>query len=494
MIPIYPGIIKISRNCRFEACQLKKKDNLVILNNSFIRYGSIVNNKETNENSIYINCIENYDYKKHHTEYPYPDCEMTKRINIIEPNKLEIDETYEQKEGLASTNMLTFFDPKSNTIKGIGGCALWKNNYMMKKILENKNYEKFNRIPGIFINTNDNGAIISSNYSNDILNPNMHCPYKANGLYLYEHKNNNFTLLKKKPIISGLHPGRHDGAFGCIPDYKTIKKSEGGITEFDSILSVLYDKDNDEYILYCRANLAMGVRYIQYAKSSNLIDFGSFNLITLKNNNESIFSQNYYYPNFFDVDGLNVYVGILKYHPNNNDGTHVMTQHGHYKLVYSVDYINWSIIGSIADSKYSTNLHDIIISGKPIQKNNKHYFYMREKNENTCIIASYYFESNRFSYIESENNNVGEIIFNKIKFEDKIIKLNLKINNNGYISAYLMDNENKIIHNCKITEEVDDLKYILNFGKNIDNINDLFLKLEIKNAEIFGVYGKMISI
>jgi len=103
-------------------------------------------------------------------------------------------------------------------------------------------------------------------------------------------------------------------------------------SEFDSHFSVVYNKKQDLYFFYGRANIDRGTRFIQYATSKDLFNWSRFELLKLKFNPAV---DNYYYPVMFpDPSRSDVYLGLLPYFNK---------KHCMIKLVESTNCVNWKL-------------------------------------------------------------------------------------------------------------------------------------------------------
>lgn len=95
---------------------------------------------------------------------------------------------------------------------------------------------------------------------------NYYHPRHANGLYVFKSPDGiNWTEYNNKPIFS------------------TFTKCESpfeDVLAFDTHPSIFYDKNNEDYIIYVRANLRLGVRHVMYSRSKDLVEWSTPKLIT----------------------------------------------------------------------------------------------------------------------------------------------------------------------------------------------------------------------
>jgi hypothetical protein len=405
---INENLILNYENITFEINELKFEKNIFM--NKIFWYPSIC--YHNNNHYIYYRYNSSIELKAY--------TEITKRFIINNIFDIIDDEEFNINLGGASHNFRVF--NINNNIYGIGGLSLSIRDYEHLKNTTNKKYIEFNESNNIFINSSDYGAN-NLILGDKLFNPYIYCPYYVNGLYLFDFNNNLNELNNKLPIINGIKNGRHDGHYG----YSNDKNS--GFTVFDSTTNLLYNDKEKKYFLYQRSNFGTGIRHIQYCTSDNLLEWSDFNLIEY-NPPINLFENNIYYGNFFKLDGVNNYIGIIpcskKIDNNNHNGLDE-----YFKLYYSNDCLNWNYIG-ILDKHLYYKLWMII--GEPILLNNNYYFYFYDIDEKSIIIKS--IEKNRFSYAKSTENQLAKILFKPIFIKNSKIIINFKTYN-GFIKMLL---------------------------------------------------------
>ena len=145
-------------------------------------------------------------------------------------------------------------------------------------------------------------------------------------------------INNKKPIIYNNYP--KNGVINFEEKYPLI----------DSNICCFYSRILKKYILYCRANIQRGIRFVQYTTSNNLIDWSKFN--TIKSNNFDKKKDNYYTFNCIEIFKLNIFFGLVPY---TND-LEKPTEYSVRKLISS-DGVNWHDIG-------------VLFYGEPINSTN----------------------------------------------------------------------------------------------------------------------------
>uniref|UniRef100_A0A6C0H136 Glycosyl hydrolase family 32 N-terminal domain-containing protein n=1 Tax=viral metagenome TaxID=1070528 RepID=A0A6C0H136_9ZZZZ len=443
--------------------------------NRSLGYPFIINIE--NKNYIY--------YREDATNYIRPDDEVTNRLILEDFDNIILDINYELKLGKANHNFRLF--NFNNKLYGIGGMGLFDANYKNFKDSTNDLYLNYNKDESISLIEDSS---LNKNIGSKILNPKVICPYYANGLHLFLFNDiNNKIYIKENnelPIVSSIMNGRHDGHWGYC-NHTDIEASKGGISLFDSSTSILFNYNDNKYYLYQRANLGLGVRFIQYTTSNNLIDWSDFNLINI-NPKIDFFQNNYYYNNFFSIKDIDIYIGLFPHSKKNGMGYYDIDNKEYLELYYSKDCINWNYIGVLLEFEYHNKF---LILGEPIIKNNKYYFYA---SDHKCrSINVYSIEKNRFSSAYTiENDKISKINLKLIKLNEPLIKINFKTYSNGFIKIQLLNNNKEIIDNFSfndfdiIKENLDDLDYTVSW-KNNNNIpnNEIYIEIEGINFEMF---------
>lgn len=445
------------------------------------------------EKKIFINKTVWYPYITYYNNLYYiyyreddnikekPDHETTKRYIIEDIFDLIDDENFSINLGIASHNF-RLFNINNNTY-GIGGQSLGIANYNEFTKTTNEKYIEFNKKTDIFLNSIDYS--INELAGNKIISPYVYCPYHANGLYLFEFNNDTLDineLNNKLPIISGIKNGRHDGHYGYS------NSSNNGISVFDSTNNLLYNDKEKKYFLYQRSNFGTGIRHIQYCTSDNLLEWSDFNLIEYYPS-INLYEYNIYYGNFFKLDGVNNYIGIIPFNKKINNDYNGLDENEYFKLYYSNDCAKWNYIG-ILDKHLYYKLWMVI--GEPILFNNNYYFYFYDIHEKSIIIKS--IEENRFSYIKSVNNELSKLIFKPSYIKNKNININFKTYN-GFIKMQLLDMNKKVIDNYSfdnfdiIYDNMNEFNYIVSWNncKNINIEDEIYIEINGINFELFSI-------
>lgn len=199
------------------------------------------------------------------------------------------------------------------------------------------------------------------------------------GLYLFE-SSDGLCFDEKKLIIKADHPG-------------FISSLEWKSAEFDSYLSIV--KKNDLYYLYLRANIAPGMRFIQYSTSKDLINWGEFKLINM----DKKLNGNYYFANV-EIVGDKFYMFAPYF-------TGKMSC---IKIYSSNDGENFKFIKDILNEKPS------MIRDRNKKKKNLEINYVPKSKVHPVGIIddSFYYHNNYRGYVTSEPVTVERISLNEI--------------------------------------------------------------------------------
>ena len=201
------------------------------------------------------------------------------------------------------------------------------------------------------------------------------------GVYLLKSNNMyNWKILNNKlPIIYDNHP--KNGVINFEEKYPL----------FDGNICCFFSRILKKYILYSRANIQRGIRFVQYTTSDNLIDWSEFNII--KSNNFDKTKNNYYTFNCIEMYKLNIFFALVPY---TND-LEKPTEYSVRKLI-SNDGVDWHDIGVLFFGKpiCSTNLTrcNTHVSGMFYKKNiNKLYIFLHHNyHTDSCSINKYEFD------------------------------------------------------------------------------------------------------
>jgi len=325
------------------------------------------------------------------------------------------------------------------------------------------------------------------------------CDNYANGLHCFIYKDNQLVDINKDlPIVSGLHPGRHEGFYGKlgIQKIKSLDQSlNNGISIFDGAHNIIYDRKNSVYILYARANISQGNRYVQYAISKDCKTWSEFNLIKINGWESHIFVDNFYYSNFFQLDD-GVFLAILPHTRRTQDikswtfggpNRGIYTA-GKYLLMSSVDGIHWDVIGKVLNYNYEKSYLAI---GKPIlsEDKSKHYFYLNN-NKN---INLYSIPVNRFGNIQADG--IGELEIPDAHITSRELKLNCEIDAKGYVQIIFQYNDGTISHKKQVNIKgpCDEINKKIGIPEEIKENKKYCIKLIFSNSKLYSLEGIQIG-
>lgn len=423
----------------------------------------------------------------------------TRRFNLNNPYEPVLDNDFILKMDTASHNMY-FFNDKNGDIKSIGGQHLGIDN--IEKYRNNSKYKIFFDKVQEFIDSRIYGFNMWGG-SNLLYNHKNICPFYSNGLHLfnpknYDSNNNSIECLNNGlPVLSGLNNG-YDAHYGSTNN-SSITNSRNGLTVYDSMGSVVYNKNNGLYYLYHRANIGTGVRTIQYATSVDLLSWSEYNLVSFYMEDDNVidyFRYNIYYSNFFNLPNTNIFIGILPLvkKPNSDYGS--FENINNMTIFYSYDCINYYYIDVLISHQINFIGQIIIASNYPKIYKDKMFLYINDQNKKNLSVYS--LEKDRFFYISNiDDKNESEISLQLLKING-YIKLGFNMEEDGYIKVQIEDENKQIIDGYSYNDflninNYNSNEYILKWN-NKDNIfnTNIYVNIKFLKAKIFSINGEFI--
>ncbi len=303
---------------------------------------------------------------------------------------------------------------------------------------------------------------------------NINHPCQGNGYYIWESEDGiNWKILYDKPVLS---------SFTKVKGYNDV-----GYMSFDNIPTIFYDDNINEYILYSRNNVKLGVRHVLYTKSKDLINWDEPKDINI----DPEFDYNHdnlYYPGIYKYPGTDDYISFTPYFKNiihDDKGEHRTYYDECTMIMYSKDRENWKIEDRILKSdnpEWKGHMKHPHISGF-IESPDKKEFYLYAHwdfttDHNTLI--RYSIRKDGFSSIQAGEKE-GYFILDKKLNSSKIV-LNCLVKENGFIDIDYLDDKFQVIGNRYINSgDYLDKEIICDFVK------DFYLKIKLKNANIFSI-------
>lgn len=283
-----------------------------------------------------------------------------------------------------SHNFFPFYG-KDNLLYGIGGVDNWKHDQAFHDIKGYNSFvttyeEKFKvSSADVDFNLSKHKFLLSSKKALD----------HVRGLYLFKSEDGiSWDQIYEEPIITVFNKG-----------YKNAIKLFGKSSEFDGHVNCVYNKDLNLYIIYLRANVQQGFRYIQYSTSTDLRNWSEFKLLRLYRGYVSG-EDNYYTPCMFKYNS--VYIGVVPYFNLNNDCC--------LRFITSVDGVNWFLKKELFKDKTAFYRGE-----KP--KNTKHLVNgIIEKDG----IINLYVHENFFGLDKDNPVTIKRFSISKEEFEDTI--------------------------------------------------------------------------
>ena len=266
-----------------------------------------------------------------------------------------------------------------------------------------------------------------------------------------------------------------------------------GYSMLDTISSLVYDKHNKTYVMYCRCNIGINKRYVKYTTSIDLINWSSFKLITIDiykcNDNDNI-----YQPHFFYYDRTGTIICHIDYLSGNKLISCFLHSYN-YKNFFHICTLNEYDCVNI-DNIYENINYKIDIPNVITNKKNcfEILFYIILLIKDAVYTMEYLYD--RFTYVTNLNNTIGTFTTNKFKIYDNIIKINYVCLNDGYILYQLLDKNKCLIseytfENCKVLKNSSlEEELVWNNNSIIDNI-EIYVQIKLYNAQIYSIYGSI---
>ena len=266
----------------------------------------------------------------------------------------------------------------------------------------------------------------------EIVSPDIFSKYHHNGLYLLHSPDKvHWNYVKDLPVISGIHPGHTDRFFGY--------------TTFDSKIVCFYSELLGQYMLFSRANVGRGKRWIQTTRSKDLIHWEPFQLLQMEG--VDFDNDNYYHFDVMEYPGTNLFVGLSPYTNRPIHATETCI-----KLMFSTDGIHWTDSGSILKTPLSRDGYRNSTHTTSVFFDRGSYYDMFF-NENydgvldttkSATVVNYRVPKDRLVGARPKLNDTARLTFAMNIRSDNII-VNFNCQDSGYIKLRLNDDVNEHI-------------------------------------------------
>ena len=158
-------------------------------------------------------------------------------------------------------------------------------------------------------------------------------PRHANGFYIFKSSNGvQWSLYHSLPILSGFTECEDGATLAC-----------------DTMPSIFYDHNIDEYVVYLRCNIRLGVRHVLYSKSKDLINWDTPKLIN-KNPQFNFQHENLYYMGAYPYPNSEKYIAFPPHFKNDiltKDGSQRRYYDAKTLIMVSDDRVNWKVLDEI---------------------------------------------------------------------------------------------------------------------------------------------------
>jgi len=430
---------------------LQSYENVEFVTNSPMRHEKVIDTKQLHlpTNSSYYNVLKNghgYDFifrDKHHScggSTSLYNTETKNLVNLI------------QNTFLLNHNFCVTESHDGHGYYGIGGM---QSRYFIN--FAKATNSKLDEPPPI-------------SYANtQIVSPYSYSKYHDNGLYvMYSPDMIHWEYVTQTPVISGIHPGQTDHFLGY--------------SLFDSKICCFYSGSLEQYILFCRANMGRGRRWIQVTHSRDLIHWEPFQLLEM--DGVDFNNDNYYHLDVIEYPETDLFIGLSPYanKPQNPTETCI-------KLMFSKDGVHWVDSGSILKTPVSSDgLRNSTHSTSVFFDRGRYYDMFFNENYNgllnpseSATVVKYKIPKDRLIGAKPKSENVAKLSF-IVNIRSDTITLNYDCHDDGYIRFSINDDGYEFILNGNhLNKEVE-------IGSKYTGHNVL-ISVEMKNCTLYSCTG-----
>jgi len=172
-------------------------------------------------------------------------------------------------------------------------------------------------------------------------------PRHANGLYVFVSEDGiNWREHYDKPIFSTFTPCVDENSESC----------DVGVLGLDWMPSIFFDSNIEEYVIYLRANVALGCRQILYSHSQDLVNWSTPQIVSHIPSFDKNKRDNFYYAGVYPFK--NKYIAFSPHFVNvikDAAGHHRTYEEEYTSVMISYDRCNWETKDIIL--KYDSGLH-----------------------------------------------------------------------------------------------------------------------------------------
>jgi hypothetical protein len=303
------------------------------------------------------------------------------------------------KDSLAAQNFRVFYDTNPNINdserwKAIGGYHVGRS--AIKNINPNDDIYKrtlHSQLQGCTISpslsVNKIQDVVWSNETRLLFNDDFFHPRHANGFYIFKSDDEgvSWKAMSKKPILS------------------VFSKCEGENVTLgsDNMPGIFYDPILNEYTVYLRCNIKLGVRNVLVTTSKDLVNWKNPKLIN-KDPSFDTTCENLYYFDAYYSESLKTYIAFAPHFKNEilkSDGSQRRYYDAKTLVLMSKDKYNWSVVDETFEKKFPNHMtqkHIVTF----VEHNNDFYLYVHEDwHSHNNFVSLYQIDSN---YIKEKAN------------------------------------------------------------------------------------------
>lgn len=253
---------------------------------------------------------------------------------------------------LASQNFRVFYDDRPNVpyderYKAVGGYHVGRSSAKTKVEHQKMHQHLHQGLNGCEISKNLDVIGVTDHvwpdYTRYLFKDDFFHPRHANGFYIFTSPDGlRWNTKSDKPFLS---------------DFTTCEGESIKLSP-DCFPSFFYDHNINEYVLYVRCNIKLGVRHVLYTKSKDLVNWDTPKLIT-KSPDFDMQHENLYYMGAYPLPNTKKYISFTPHFRNDilsADGSQRRYYDTKTLVMISDDGLNWKVVDEILNKEYTQHM------------------------------------------------------------------------------------------------------------------------------------------
>ena len=266
---------------------------------------------------------------------------------VLPPNRVCLSKS------LAAENFRVFLDTNPNTppeerYKAVGGYHVGRAAQQTPSLVGMHNAKLHESLLSCPISKDlevvELKDVVWPDYTKLLFKDDFYHPRHANGIYVFVSPDGvNWTEYHDKPIFSS---------------FTECEDLPLGTLGSDWMPSIFFDHNINEYVIYLRANIALGCRHVMYSKSKDLIKWTKPKLINCTPEFDAENKQNFYYGGVYPFGDK--YIAFPPHFQNkilDPSGHNRTYGDEHTPVMISTDGVNWVTMGKIFEVNTGQHMH-----------------------------------------------------------------------------------------------------------------------------------------